>query len=75
MSSHLAIGGRVFDCTNRNQWCHKRMSAKEVNNEDLGPQALTALLTTLKLIDQHFHAGSSQIHGMINCNAQIHSYN
>lgn len=51
------------------------MSAKEVNNEDLGPQTLTALLKTLKLIDQHFHAGSSQLHGMINCNAQICGYN
>lgn len=42
MSGHLAIGVHVFDCTSRIKWCHKLLSAKEVNNEDLdhqlGPQ-------------------------------------
>lgn len=78
MSGHLAIGVHVFDCKNRIKWCHKLLSAKEVNNEDLdhqlGPQTLTALLPPLELIDQGFHAGSAQLHGMINCHAQIHSF-
>lgn len=42
MRSHLAIGVHAFDCTNRIKWCHKLLSAKQVNNEDLdhqlGPQ-------------------------------------
>lgn len=78
MSSHLAIGVHAFDCSNRIKWCHKPLSAKQVNNEDLdhqlGPQTLTALLTLLEPIDQGFHAGSAQLHGMINCYAQIPSY-
>lgn len=48
-----------------------------MNNEDLdhqlGPQTLTAL-TPLEPIDQGFPAGSAQLHGMINCYAQIPSY-
>lgn len=75
-SCYIAV--HAFDCSNRIKWCHKPLSAKQVNNEDLdhqlGPQTLTALLTPLEPIDQGFHAGSAQLHGMINCYAQIPSY-
>lgn len=78
MSSHLVIGIHAFDCTNRIKWCHKLLSAKQVNNEDLHHQlaapALTALLTPLEPIDQGFRAGSAQLSRKINCHAQIPSY-
>lgn len=77
MSSHLTTRVHAFDCTNRIKWCHKMLSAKQVNNEDLDhqlrPQTFMALLTPLEPIDQGFHAGSTQLHGMINCILQIPS--
>lgn len=61
MHSHLAICVHTFDCTNRIKQCHKILSSKQVNNEDLdnqlGSQILTALLTLLETIDHDFHAG------------------
>lgn len=46
---------------NRIKQCHKILSSKQVNNEDLdnqlGSQILTALLTLLETIDHDFHAG------------------
>lgn len=54
------------------------LSAKQVNNEDLhqqlGRQTLTAIVTPLESVYQGFHAGLAQLHGMINCQAQIPSY-
>lgn len=78
MNSSLTTGVHAFDCTNRIKWCYTLMSAKQVNNEDLDhqlrPQTFTGLLTPLEPIDQGFHAGSAQLHGMINCIVQIPSY-
>ena len=78
MRSHLAMGVRAADITNRIKQCHTLLSAKQVSNEDLdqqlGRQTLAALVTPLEPIDQGFHAGSPQLHGMINCHAQIPSY-